>query len=93
MASIAGLTDIVAVRVRPGLPTLLIGGLLGTVGSVIVLVRWGARPYSSADEPALLQETRWAGDSGGVLQQSNRDDCDYVRDNGSPLLAHDEDYW
>ena len=93
VASIAGLSDVVGVRVRPGLPTLLVGGLLGIAGSVTVLVRSGARSDSTAVETAPVRESRWTTDSGNAHSQQHEDELDSALDSASHLPTHDEDYW
>ncbi len=93
VASIAGFSDVVGVRVRPGLPTLLVGGLLGIVGSVTVLMRSGARSDSTVVETVSVREPRWTTDWGDARSPQHEDELDFASDSLSRLPTHDEDYW
>lgn len=92
VASVAGLSDVVGIRVRPGVPTLLMGGLLGMVGSVTVLALWRARSAAAAGS-ASLEEPRWDDDGDDLQSLPDEDDFDYAFDRALPLLADDEDDW
>ena len=87
LVSIVGLGDVVGIRVRAGIPALLLSGMFGMAGSATILARWGFRSVAAVGF-APLGKPR-SDDPLGSLPDENALD----RGGSVPTVWDEEDGW